>query len=168
MAATYHAEPSDEKCYLRQTINQIHRGEKDQFRRRIELNDATSNLAGLSRRRIQFNPGIAEHPRTAIKSQVQSGPEPNIDKKAQLFRSPRAFSSTTGRCIFCPRSGTNKHSRGLKVLMDGPSTLQAAFADINIAKDRSVLFLFRRQNSFQRGKGSTTCAQCCFSLPVCC
>ena len=31
--------------------------------------------------------------------------------------------------------------------MDRLSTLQAAFADINIAKDRSVLFLVRHQNS---------------------
>ena len=90
---------------------------------------------------VEISSRIAEHPPDPlIKSQVQSGPEPNIDKKAQLFRSPRAFSSTTARCIFCPRSGTNKHSRGLKVLMDRPSTLQAAFADINIAKDRSVYF----------------------------
>jgi hypothetical protein len=29
-----------------------------------------------------------------IKSQVQSGPEPNIDKKTQPFRSPLAFSPT--------------------------------------------------------------------------
>jgi hypothetical protein len=33
-------------------------------------------------------------PDPLIKSQSQRGPEPNIDKKAQPFRSPLAFSST--------------------------------------------------------------------------
>src|SRR5262249_37923485 len=43
-----------------------------------------------------------------IKSQCQRGPEPNIDKKAQLFRSPLAFFFGNGRCMFCPGSGTKQ------------------------------------------------------------
>jgi hypothetical protein len=39
-------------------------------------------------------PSETRTPDPLIKSQVQSGAEPNIDKKAQAFRSPLAFSST--------------------------------------------------------------------------
>jgi hypothetical protein len=45
-----------------------------------------------------------------IKSQVQSGPEPNIDKKAQLFRGPLAFSSTMEGVCSAQVQAQNKHS----------------------------------------------------------
>ena len=51
-----------------------------------------------------------------IKSQGQSGPEPNIDKKAQLFRGLLAFSSTTEGVCSAQVQTQNKHSRGLKAL----------------------------------------------------
>ena len=66
-----------------------------------------------------------------IKSQVQSGPERNIDKKAQLFRGPFAFSSTMEGVCSAQVQAQNKHSRGRN---GRPSSCQAAFADINIAK----------------------------------
>src|SRR5262245_51783709 len=42
-----------------------------------------------------------------IKSQGQRGPERNIDKKTQAFRSPR-FLLDNGRCMFWPSSGTKQ------------------------------------------------------------
>src|SRR5215472_13684588 len=54
------------------------------------------------------------------KSQIQSRPERNIDKKAQPFRRPLAFFFDDGRCMFCSGSGTNKHSRGQKTKKIGP------------------------------------------------
>jgi hypothetical protein len=43
-----------------------------------------------------------------IKSQVQSGPEPNIDKKLQVFSRPACFFFDNGRCMFCSGSGTKQ------------------------------------------------------------
>src|SRR5262245_6549672 len=47
-------------------------------------------------------------PDPLIKSQGQSGPVPNIDKKARLFRGPLAFSFDNGRRLFCPGSTTER------------------------------------------------------------
>jgi hypothetical protein len=51
-----------------------------------------------------------------IKSQSQRGPERNIDKKAQPFRSPLAFSSTMEGVCSAQVQAQNKHSgeRGVK------------------------------------------------------
>jgi hypothetical protein len=49
--------------------------------------------------------------RPRIKSQVQSGPERNIDKKVQLFQSPLAFSSTMEGVCSAQVQAQNKHSR---------------------------------------------------------
>jgi len=46
-----------------------------------------------------------------IKSQGQRGPEPNIDKKAQTFRNPLAFSSTMEGVCSGHVQAQNKHSR---------------------------------------------------------
>ena len=64
----------------------------------------------------EFNSILASQntPDPLIKSQVQSGPEPNIDKKAQLFRGPLAFSSTMEGVCSAQVQAQNKHSRGLK------------------------------------------------------
>jgi hypothetical protein len=43
-----------------------------------------------------------------FKSQSQSGPEPNIDKKAQPFSTVACFFCDNGRCMFCPGSGTKE------------------------------------------------------------
>src|SRR5262245_14552271 len=40
--------------------------------------------------------------------QSQSGPEPNIDKKAQPISRPACFFFDNGRCMFCPGSGTKQ------------------------------------------------------------
>src|SRR4030095_16783685 len=45
-------------------------------------------------------------PDPLIKSQIQRGPEPNIDKKAQPFRGPLGFFFDNGTYMFCPGSGT--------------------------------------------------------------
>src|SRR4030095_11709966 len=47
-------------------------------------------------------------PHPLIKSQGQRGPEPNIDKKAQLFRGAACFFFDNGWCMFCPGSGTKQ------------------------------------------------------------
>jgi len=49
--------------------------------------------------------------RPSIKSQVQSGPERNIEKKVQLFRGPLAFSSTMEGVCSAQVQAQNKHSR---------------------------------------------------------
>ena len=49
-----------------------------------------------------------------IKSQSQSGPDRNINKKAQLFRSPLAFSSTMEGVCSAQVQAQNKHSREAK------------------------------------------------------
>jgi hypothetical protein len=46
-----------------------------------------------------------------IKSQVQRGPEPNIDKKPQPFRGSLAFSSTMEGVCSAQVQAQNKHSR---------------------------------------------------------
>jgi hypothetical protein len=71
-----------------------------------------------------------------IKSQIQSGPEPNIDKKIQLFQRPLALYSTMAGVCSALVEAQNKHSRGLK--MGSALAFQAAFANINIRKSRSV------------------------------
>ena len=76
--------------------------------------------------------------RPPIKSQVQSGTERNINKKVQLFRGPLAFSSTMEGVCSAQVQALNKHSRELK--MGTALALQAAFADINIHKSRSVYY----------------------------
>jgi hypothetical protein len=63
-------------------------------------------------------------PDPLIKSQIQSGTEPNIDKKAQPFRGRLGFFFDNGRCMFCPGSGTKQAQPGSAL------ALQAAFADI--------------------------------------
>jgi hypothetical protein len=45
-----------------------------------------------------------------IKSQSQRGAEPNIDKKAQPFRSSLAFSSAMEGVCFAQVQAQNKHS----------------------------------------------------------
>jgi hypothetical protein len=49
-------------------------------------------LLAVAYRRIHGAADI-QNPYPLIKSQIQSGPEPNIDKKTQPFRRPLAFSS---------------------------------------------------------------------------
>jgi len=60
------------------------------------------------------------------------GAEPNIDKKAQRFRSPFGFSLTMRGACSTQVQAQNKHSRGLKT--GSALALQGAFADTNIAK----------------------------------
>ena len=55
---------------------------------------------------------LSKRMRPLIKSQSQSGPEPNIDKKAQPFRGPLAFSSTMEGVCSAQVQAQNKHSRG--------------------------------------------------------
>ena len=50
-------------------------------------------------------------PDPLIKSQSQRGPEPNIDKKAQPFRGPLAFSSTMEGVCSAQVQAQNKHNR---------------------------------------------------------
>jgi len=51
-------------------------------------------------------------PDPLIKSQFRRGPEPNIDKKAQPFRGPLAFSSTMEGVCSAQVQAQNKHSGG--------------------------------------------------------
>jgi hypothetical protein len=62
--------------------------------------------------------------------QIQRGLEPNIDKKAQLFRSPLAFSSAMEGVCSAQVQAQNKHRRIHRI---GPR-VAGGFADINIAK----------------------------------
>ena len=54
-----------------------------------------------------------------IKSQVQSGPARNIDKKTQPIRRPLAFSSTMEGVCSAQVQAQNKHSRALHQAHDG-------------------------------------------------
>src|SRR5262245_43964484 len=47
-------------------------------------------------------------PDPLIKSQGQSGPVPNIDKKAQTISRPACFFFDKGRRLFCPASTTER------------------------------------------------------------
>jgi hypothetical protein len=80
---------------------------------------------------------IGQIPDPLIKSQGKRGLEPNIDKKAQPFRSPLAVYFGNERCMFCSGSGT-KPAQPVSAL-----ALQAAFADINIHKSMSVYYVRR-------------------------
>jgi hypothetical protein len=80
-------------------------------------------------------------PDPLIKSQSQSRPEPNIDKKAQPFRSPLAVYFGNERCLFCPGSGTKRAQPRMQGIKDRPSS-----ADINVATDRSVHSIVRFQS----------------------
>jgi hypothetical protein len=79
-----------------------------------------------------------------IKSQGQSGPEANINKKAQLFLRPAYFFFANGRCMFCPGSGTKQAQPGRG--LQSPLPCQAAFADISIRKSCSVLPVRRHEH----------------------
>ena len=57
-----------------------------------------------------------------IKSQGQRGPEPNIKKKAQLFRSPLAFSSAMEVIMSYPGSGTKRAQPSTQGLTDRSSS----------------------------------------------
>lgn len=133
------------------------------------LNQSTlqTNLTGLVRWRII--PILAQNTLGRDQESSPERPEPNIDKKAQLFRSPRAFSSTTGRCIFPPAF---RHSQAQpedsRSLWIGPQPCRRLVPILRSERQVRIV-LVKRQNSglFQRGKGSTTCEQSCF-LRVCC
>ena len=71
-------------------------------------------------------------PDPLIKSQLQSGPEPNIDKKTQPFLTVACFFFDNVSVCSPQVLAQNKHS------LESAFTLQAAFADINISKSRSV------------------------------
>jgi hypothetical protein len=64
-------------------------------------------------------------PDPLIKSQGQSGPEPNIDKKAQPFSTVACFFFDDGKCMFCPGSGTERAQQRTQGF---GSHLQATFA----------------------------------------
>jgi hypothetical protein len=66
-----------------------------------------------------------------IKNQGQSGQEPNINKKAQLFRSPLAFSSAMEGVCSAQVQAQNKHSKDER-LKKSAFILPTAFADINV------------------------------------
>ena len=62
-------------------------------------------------REVFGRPPETRTPDPLIKSQGQSGPEPNIDKKAQLFRRPLAFSSTMEGVCSAQVQAKDKHRR---------------------------------------------------------
>src|SRR4030095_5840632 len=62
-------------------------------------------------------PPKTRNPDPLIKSQSQSGPERNINKKAQPFRSPLAFSSRMEGVCSAQVQAQNKHSGGDKDAM---------------------------------------------------
>jgi hypothetical protein len=69
-----------------------------------------------------------------IKSEVQSGAGPNIDKKVQLFQSPLAFCSTMEGVCSAQVQAQNEQQLNTQRLKDRSLSCQATFADINIAK----------------------------------
>jgi hypothetical protein len=99
------------------------------------LNSKKGNECGQRPNRTADTSGSPETrtPDPLIKSQGQSGPERNIDKEDQPFRGPLVFSSTMEGVCSAQVQAQNEHSRGLKT--ESALALQAAFADINIAKD---------------------------------
>ena len=85
---------SDGKGHLRQQENCILRGEKGKF---CGTNWTTHHFdAATNWIEGEFSSIVAlqNTPDPLIKSQIQSGPERNINKKAQRFRGSLAFSST--------------------------------------------------------------------------
>jgi hypothetical protein len=82
-------------------------------------------LLAVAYRRIHGAADI-QNPYPLIKSQIQSGPEPDID-----------FFFDNRRCMFCRGSGTKQTQPGSAL------ALPAAFADINIHTSRSVYYLLR-------------------------